>query len=304
MFLNRVHAKRHGPLRVLHIAPTPFFSDRGGHVRIKGIIEALNQKAVKNILCTYHHGRDVTGIETIRTARIPGYTKQEAGPSPFKYLADILLFFKIYGAIRKHHPDIIHGHLHEGALVGWAAKTCFFWRRIPLIFDVQGSLVGELSAHGYFGRLRILRRLFWLLEYVIARLPEHFCCSSLSSAELLRTRLRVAPEKIAVVHDGADVGAPDEIALTRLRARIDLPENRPIILYTGGLSRAKGLDVLCQVISIAAKRRIGCHFLVVGYPEEPMRIFAKRNHLEHICTITGRGSSQRGINLAKLAANS
>ena len=31
------------PLRVLHIAPTPFFSDRGCHIRIDGIVNALNR---------------------------------------------------------------------------------------------------------------------------------------------------------------------------------------------------------------------------------------------------------------------
>ena len=121
--------ERDNELKVLHIAPTPFFSDRGCHIRIQGIISALQRKSVHNVLCTYHQGREVPGIITRRVSHIPGYTKQEAGPSGYKYLADILLFLKVCSTIFTYRPDIIHGHLHEGALLGWAAKTLFFWRK-------------------------------------------------------------------------------------------------------------------------------------------------------------------------------
>ena len=125
-------------LTVLHIAPTPFFSDRGCHMRIQGIVRALNKRGITSVVCTYNLGRDVEGVETVRTASIPGYTKLEAGPSAFKYLADILLFFKVCGLISSRKPDIIHAHLHEGALIGWAARLVFSGERFQwsLMFKV------------------------------------------------------------------------------------------------------------------------------------------------------------------------
>ena len=39
-------------MRVLHIGPTPFFSDRGCHMRIRGLIRALNDAGVENRLFT------------------------------------------------------------------------------------------------------------------------------------------------------------------------------------------------------------------------------------------------------------
>lgn len=118
-------------LTVLHIAPTPFFADRGCHMRVRGLILALNKRGVNNLLCTYHHGRDVEGVKAMRIMNIPAYTKLEAGPSPWKYLADILLLFKVCQTIWRTKPDIIHGHLHEGSLIGWMARWLFFWRRLP-----------------------------------------------------------------------------------------------------------------------------------------------------------------------------
>ena len=269
-------------LTVLHIAPTPFFSDRGCHVRVRGLISALNAKSYRNILCTYPHGRDVPGIETVRIGSIRGYTKTEAGPSPFKYLADLLLFFKACDVILRRRPDIIHGHLHEGALIGWAARLCFFWRRIPLVFDVQGSLVGELAQHGYFERWGVRRSLFRAIEYLITRMPEYFTCSSGRTASLLMREFGVPSKRIIVIHDGADV-VPEESVSGAAEAR-----RLPIVIYTGGLIEAKGLGTLREVILEAHRRQLECRFLLVGYPTGPMIDFVREQGLREFCAITGR----------------
>ncbi|NOZ38334.1 MAG: glycosyltransferase family 4 protein, partial [Gammaproteobacteria bacterium] len=241
-------------LTVLHVAPTPFFSDRGCHMRIRGIIYALNKQAVSSILCTYNLGRDVAHIETVRTASIPGYTKLEAGPSAFKYLADILLFFKVCGLISSRKPDVIHAHLHEGALVGWAARLMFFWRRIPMVFDVQGSLVGELEAHGYFKKYKFLKRPFWALEYLITRMADRFVCSSQNTVDILCDEFRVDAAHVILVNDGADafqVGENEAV-----KAALSLPEDSTIVIFTGALLEAKGLSCLCETMLQAKQRAL------------------------------------------------
>ncbi len=274
------------PFTVLHIAPTPFFSDRGCHIRIRGIIRALNKRSVTSVLSTYNRGRDVEGVEAVRTASIPGYTKLEAGPSAFKYLADILLFFKVCGLISARKPDIIHAHLHEGALLGWTARLFFFWRKIPLVFDMQGSLVGELEAHGYFQKFGFLKKPFWLAEYLIICMPERFVCSSQNSVDVLLNEFKVKAENITLVNDGYD-----EFDTSKDKAvakELALPDNKAIIIYTGALHEAKGLTYLCETILEASKRNMHCHFLVIGYPELELKDFCTRNGLLESCTIVGR----------------
>ena len=274
------------PIKVLHIAPTPFFSDRGCHIRIRGIINALSKRSVTNVLCTYNLGRDVDDIEIVRTAAIPGYTKQEAGPSVFKYLADILLFFKVCALIPSRKPDIIHTHLHEGALLGWTARLLFFWLSIPLVFDMQGSLVGELEAHGYFHKFGFLRNLFWYLESLILRMPDQIVCSSQNSIDILRNTFNLNMANVTLVNDGADEfdHSEDKAVIKEL----SLPDDKAIILYTGALVDAKGLTYLCNTILESSKRNSPCHFLVVGYPDQELRDFCSRNGLLDRCTIVGR----------------
>ena len=59
------------PLRVLVIAPTPFFGDRGCHVRIYEEVRGLMARGIEVRVVTYPTGRDLDGIETVR-ARATG----------------------------------------------------------------------------------------------------------------------------------------------------------------------------------------------------------------------------------------
>ncbi len=276
------------PMRVLHIGPTPFHSDRGCHIRIHGLMRALQRSGLECWLCTYQHGRDVEGIDTERIRRVPGYDRVDAGPSPFKYIADVLLFFKVCGSIARRRPDVLHGHLHEGVLIGWAARAVFFWRRLPLVFDMQGSLTGELDAHGYFDRLPPLRWLFESVEWLIDRLPAHIACSSPSSLEIVRDRFGVPAPRLHLVADGADIQAPCATSVDRLRHQLELPVGLPVVVYAGSLLAVKGVDTLHAAIRRAAERDLVVHFLVVGYPTDGTTAFLRSEGLESRCTITGR----------------
>lgn len=255
-------------------------------MRIRGIIHALSKRDISSVLCTYNLGRDVDGVETVRTAAIPGYTKLEAGPSAFKYLADILLFFKVCGLISSRKPDVIHAHLHEGALIGWAARRVFFWRKIPMVFDVQGSLVGELEAYGYFKKYKFLKRIFWALEYLITRMADRFVCSSQNTVDILRGEFNVDERHVVLANDGADVFQLSEDG--GLGKELALPADRAIIIFTGALLEAKGLSYLCETMLEVKKREIKGYFLLIGYPVDAVQDFCEKNQLQAFCTLVGR----------------
>lgn len=104
--------------RILMIAPTPFFADRGCHVRIRGEAQSLIAHGHQLLLCTYGLGRDVDGIPTVRTMNVPWYTKLSPGPSIHKIYVDIMLLWTVIWVSRRFRPDVVHGHLHEGVLIG------------------------------------------------------------------------------------------------------------------------------------------------------------------------------------------
>ena len=132
--------------RILMIAPTPFFADRGCHVRILGEAKALIALGNRVVVCTYHLGRDVDGVAIERILTIPWYKKLSPGPSFHKFYLDLLLLWKVLLVCRRFQPDIIHAHLHEGIVIGAIVRRLL---SIPMVADLQGGLTGELLDHGF-----------------------------------------------------------------------------------------------------------------------------------------------------------
>ncbi len=277
-------------LTVLHIAPTPFFADRGCHIRIRNELEALQKQKnpVRTILCTYHIGRDVEGIDVRRIIPIPGYRKLDAGYSPFKFPADILLFFLVLKTCWRERPDILHGHLHEGGLLGWAVKTCLFWRRMALVMDMQGSLSGELVSYGTLNSKQILTRIVRGVEGVICRLPDFFLCSSRQSRETLHTRFGVQPEKTLLLQDVVPDAFFEDHDRNALRQKHGLPLEKKIILYTGSLLPGKGIAHLLAAMHQLLRERDDLFFVLVGYPVEDARQFVREHGLENQVQLVGQ----------------
>ena len=49
-------------MKILHIAPTPFFADRGCHMRILGEVLQLRAMGHQIVIATYHNGRNVKDL--------------------------------------------------------------------------------------------------------------------------------------------------------------------------------------------------------------------------------------------------
>jgi glycosyltransferase involved in cell wall biosynthesis len=269
-------------LRVLHVAPTPFFSDRGCHIRIEGIVRGLNSKDVRSVVCTYHHGREREGVETCRIEAIDSYEQTKAGPDPHKYMADIKLWWLVCKCIRKQRPDLIHAHLHEGVLLGWAAKLAVFKPRLPLVADLQGSLVGELDSYNYFAKSKGLRKVFMWLEKTILRMPAHIFCSSVSSLELFQNDFDILQEQMTLLGDRVEQGI---VSARRPERVIGSPVT---IIYSGALLESKGLSQLLAVLESLLARRTDVRVVLVGYPTEDVAAYLESKGLADRCVLTGR----------------
>lgn len=274
--------------KILHIAPTPFFSDRGCHIRIAGVVKSLEELGYDNIVSTYHHGRDVDGIETKRIAPIRAYTQIEAGPSKHKLLADWRLLWLVVREMRRTKPDALHAHLHEGLMIGLVAKVLSFWRYTPLVGDMQGSLFGELEAHGTFNKRPWLKMPVHAIEYVLLRSARVITCSSTHSREKFIANFKLRADKVFLVQDGAYAAEPlDAERITVLKKTNEVPDDKIIAIYTGALLDAKGLDMLKDVI-LRSKAAGNLHFLIIGYPTENLTPFLVEYGLMDICTLTGQ----------------
>jgi glycosyltransferase involved in cell wall biosynthesis len=254
--------------KVLNVVPTPFFADRGCHMRILGEMKALEKYGYQNIIVTYHNGRDLEGLDIRRIINIPWYRKLEAGPSIHKFYIDIILFFKAAAVYIRERPDIIYGHLHEGAFVGGLVKYLLTWGRVPLVFDVQGSLTDELDTFDWLKGKKVIRWFFHTLEKFICSMPDFFICSSVSNGDIIRQRFKKPDDMVKVVIDGVHTDFFDKPPKRGFKKELGIPEDSPLIIFTGALLAAKGIWNLVDAIPMVLKERKDIHFLIVGYPVE------------------------------------
>jgi glycosyltransferase involved in cell wall biosynthesis len=283
--LNLRTEKKHN--KVLNIVPTPFFAERGCHMRILGEMKALANYGYQNIIVTYHIGRNLEGLDIRRIINIPWYRKLEAGPSIHKFYIDILLFFKAAAVYIKEKPDIIYGHLHEGAFVGGLIKYIITFGRIPLVFDVQGSLTAELDTFNWLKGRKPIRWFFHTLEKFICRMPDFFICSSVSNGDIIKNKFKISPEKVRVVIDGVHTDFFNQQPEEGLRKKLNIPDDSPLVIFTGALLAAKGIWNLVSAIPLVLNKKKDTHFLIVGYPVEETEKKVKELGVENNVHFTG-----------------
>src|SRR5262249_20295849 len=92
--------------RVLAIAPTPFFSDYGCHVRIFEEVTALQAHGISTTVATYPVGRDLPTVPIRRPRRLGGPREVRPGSSLHKYGMDVALLSCSLRAARAVHPRL------------------------------------------------------------------------------------------------------------------------------------------------------------------------------------------------------
>ncbi len=273
------------PLRILMIAPTPYFSDRGCHVRIYEEARALLALGHQVTVVSYHLGRDLEPVPVERTVSIPWYSKYEAGPSWHKPYLDLLLLCTSLRVARQFKPDLIHAHLHEGVLIGWLVARL---RRIPLLFDYQGSLSGESLNHGFFGSGSLLHRLFRWTEGRINRLADLIITSSTPGRQELTRFWQMPLQQVVALPDGVDTTVFRYFPRTAARQRLGLDEQVPVILYLGLFNQYQGVDLLIHAARLMIQQGRNFHLLLMGYPEQEYRQLVDELNINSFVTFTGR----------------
>ena len=272
------------------IAPSSFFADYGCHVRILEEASILQEMGHEVTICTYHNGQDVEGLDIERTLSIPWWRGIEVGSSRHKVAFDLLLFVKSLSVALRKKPDIIHAHLHEGALIGYPISLLL---RIPLIFDFQGSLTSEMIDHGFLRPDGFFCRPMRLLEQTINRLPGAIITSSQHAKDLLCDEFGCDGRRIYAIPDcvNAEFFRPcsDEGDRALLRSHLGIPPDHRVVVYLGLLAEYQGIGLLLEGIAALRDRFLDTHFLIMGFPAvEYYRLHAQQLGIEQLVTFAGR----------------
>ena len=278
--------------RIVKIAPTPFFSDYGCHVRILEETLALQASGHRVTIFTYPAGRTPAGLDVRRIPALPGRRDARVGSHWQKLLLDPILAVAALARSVPERVDVVHAHLHEGALIGWLLARM---KRAPLVFDYQGSMTSEMLDHQFLRAGNPALRIFGWLERLANATADRILTSSQNARCQLLAASRLPPERVTAAPDGVDVdrfrprAADDARELAERRAQLGIPPDRLVVGYLGLLAEYQGTGDLIRAAGLVLQEFSGAHFLVMGFPNE--RAYAeaaRRAGLEAFTTFTGR----------------
>jgi len=279
--------------RVLKIAPTAFFSDYGCHVRILEETRALQRLGNRVVICTYNTGADPVGVCVRRALNTPWWRTVRVGSSRRKFFYDFWLLLKAFETALLFRPDIIHAHLHEGALIGTLIGRIL---GVPVIFDFQGSLTSEMVDHRFLDPDSLWYSPLRLLEWVIDHWAAVIVTSSRNAADILVRDFGYPRAKVRTIPDCVDATTfrprwlrDDLGGIERLRSRLGIPPDRKVVVYLGLLAEYQGIGLLLEAARRLIDRGLPVHFLIMGFPgEEFYRQRAEQLGVGPFVTFTGR----------------
>jgi glycosyltransferase involved in cell wall biosynthesis len=254
-------------VRVLVIAPHPFFEERGTPIAVRAVLETLSELGHELHVLTYHIGQDlqVPNCHVHRIPRIPGVSEVPPGLSFKKLLCDAVLSAKCLKLVRQIDFDLIHA-MEEAAFLAMIVKRM---RGTPYVYDMDSALA--LQALEKWPPLKVFRPLMIWLE----RLAIRDSFAVLAVCRLLEERaLAAAPGTL--VERLEDMSTLPHTMPPTEDLRGELGFSGPIVLYVGNLERYQGIDLLLSAFGQIVNQLSDVHLVVIGGRSEHIRHYSKR----------------------------
>jgi len=293
-------------MKVLVIAPEPFFTPRGTPFSVYYRALITSQLGHEIDLLTYGQGADVLipGLNVIRIPRFFRSSQIKVGPSLFKLFLDIFMVLYTIKLLVTHRYDVVHAH-EEAVFFCRFLKPVF---RFKLIYDMHSSLPQQLTNFE-FTSSKILITIFKKLEDSCLRKANAIITICPDLADYVN-RLLDTPEKQFLIEnsifDSIQLLDPAETEQNCGKGQeITLPEGARYIVYAGTLEPYQGIDILIPAFQIFHKSHTEYMLCIVGGNSKQVKKFtdiAKTNKVENYCIFTGQVCQAKAKEYTALAS--
>ncbi|MEM7522392.1 MAG: glycosyltransferase family 4 protein [Pseudomonadota bacterium] len=220
-------------LRILVLAPQPFFVQRGTPIAVRLLLETLAERGDAIDVVTFPGGEDIEipGCRFFKTPAVTG--KGDIGPgfSLRKLILDAVLVPYVAWRLARARYDLIIA-VEESAFIAMALRPLF---GVPYVFDVDSSIPEQMND-----KKPLPKWLYNTLSGIEGRAARKAagaltCCRALE--ELIRGHAPALPiqtlEDITML--APDDGAPPPP---------DCDFDEPVVMYVGNLEPYQGLGLL------------------------------------------------------------
>lgn len=280
-------------MKVLAIAPEPFFTPRGTPLSVYYRSRVMAERGAQVDLLTYGEGADIDapGVRVIRIPRLRWLEPIKTGPSLGKAVLDALMILWTLALLCRRRYDVVHAH-EEAVFWCRLLKPLF---RFKLAYDMHSSLPQQL-ANFQFSRSRLLMRAFEALERsslkksdaiitICPALRDHvISLNGCAARQVMIENSLFEPVKLKTTRE-TNGEAADEAEPTSA-----LPPS-PRVVYSGTLEAYQGIDILLQAFTHLSSEGSRARLLIVGGSPAQVRQYQQRAEalgLRDRVTLTGR----------------
>ena len=252
-------------MRILMIAPEPFFEPRGTPFSEYHRIRALLDLGHTVDLVTYPFGKDVAlpGLRVFRCARPPLMTEIGIGPSWKKVPLDLALLATASRRAWSGKYDAVHSH-EEGSFFGVVLAAML---GVPHLYDMHSSLPQQLTNFAY-SQSRLLTGFFGLMERFVVRRSRVVIVICPQLEDVVRG-IDTSVPSVLIENAPGSGDAPTAGSGREVRAQLGLQPAVPVVLYTGTFEAYQGLDLLfASMRHVLATRPDARLVLAGGRPEQ------------------------------------
>lgn len=244
-------------MKILFLAPEPFFEVRGTPINVRQLLYFIGDMGHQVDLLTYHVGQNVSlkNVDIYRTINIPFIKHVPIGPSFVKIILDLFLFLKSISMLISRRYDLIHA-VEESVFIAFLLKKVF---KTPYIYDMDSWLSQQILDSGFIKSQFILRSV---------KLVEE---SAIRNSILTLTVCSLLTENVNLIAPGKKVFQIEDCPLSGFKkssASEKLDKNKTIIMYIGNFEKYQGIELLLESISIVVKEKREINVILIGGEEE------------------------------------
>jgi glycosyltransferase involved in cell wall biosynthesis len=264
-------------LRILFLAPQPFFEVRGTPLAVLAMVKALVALGHRVDLLTFPQGDavDIPGLDHRRSLSLPvGHVR--AGASLAKLALDVPFVALALWRMAFGRYDVVHAVEEAAHLVAPAARLF----GLPLVADVDSSIPDQLRYSGFAGR----GPLPWMADLLETHALRHAAVAVTVCTSLTEGVRRKAPATpVFQVEDPPLVGsdAADPATVDRLRRELGLGLE-PVVLYSGNFESYQGVEMLVEAAGAVPEAQ------VVFMGGEPDQVAAMKARAGGRCFYAGK----------------
>lgn len=260
-------------MRILFLAPQPFFAERGTPIAVRLAVETLARLGHDVDLLTYHEGTDVElpGVRHHRIGAQPGMKPVPIGFSVSKLRCDAAMLPAAVRLLRRNSYDVIHA-VEEAVFIAMILRR---FANARVVYDVDSIMSDQIAEK--WPAIGPLAAVLRMLEGSAFRRSDLVLpvCEALAD----RARAYTDASKVHVLPDVALAAGSPGPAAEDLRRHVG--PGRQLALYVGNLEEYQGFDLLLDGLAqLPPERR--CTLIAIGGTPEAVARYTART--EAACT--------------------